>query len=113
MPTGSNAAAAMAEAAPAQALSAEAAADALLANHDGDPRAAVVALIKMVRALKDENRVLRGAASARLCAPARSSSGPRRDRVWRNPAALGSSRFPAACGNGARRRSSSEKKGRP
>jgi hypothetical protein len=63
MPTGSNAAAAPAEAAPAQAPSAEEAADALLANHDGDPRAAVVALIKMVRALKDENRVLRGAAS--------------------------------------------------
>jgi hypothetical protein len=61
MATGSSAAKTETVLSPAPTV--EQAADALLASHDGDPRAAVVTLLKAVRALKDENRVLRGAAS--------------------------------------------------
>lgn len=62
MPHGSNAAGAVAESAPPQEPSAEEIAEALIAAHDGDSRAAVVALVSIVQSLKDENRVLRGAA---------------------------------------------------
>jgi hypothetical protein len=61
MPAASGAAKPIAEIILSPAPSIEA--DALLAGHEGDPRAAIVALLRAVRALKDENRVLRGAAS--------------------------------------------------
>jgi hypothetical protein len=63
MPAASGGAKAIAESILSPSPSIEDDADALLAGHEGDPRAAVVALLKVVRALKDENRVLRGVAS--------------------------------------------------
>jgi hypothetical protein len=63
MATGSSAAKMIAETVLSPAPPVEQAADALLASYEGDPHAAVVTLLKAVRALKDENRVLRGAAS--------------------------------------------------
>jgi hypothetical protein len=63
MSPASGAAKAIAETILSPAPSIEDEADALLAGHEGDPRAAVVALLRAVRALKDENRVLRGVAS--------------------------------------------------
>ena len=62
MPKGSSAAGAVAESAAPEA-SAEEMADALIVAHDGNSRAAVVALVSIVQSLKDENRLLRGAAS--------------------------------------------------
>jgi hypothetical protein len=62
MPQGSSAAGA-AESAPPQEATAEEMADALIVAHDGNSRAAVVALVSIVQSLKDENRVLRSAAS--------------------------------------------------
>jgi hypothetical protein len=64
MANGSSAAEAVAEPGLAPEASAEDMADALIAAHDGDSRAAVVALICIVQGLKDENRALRGAASS-------------------------------------------------
>jgi hypothetical protein len=46
------------------ATSAEDAADVLIAGYDDDPRAAVVALLKIVRTLKDVNRAQRRRAPA-------------------------------------------------
>jgi hypothetical protein len=63
MPKGSSAAEAATESAPPQEATAEDMAEALIAAHDGNARAAVVALVSIVQSLKDENRVLRGAAS--------------------------------------------------
>jgi hypothetical protein len=63
MPKGSTAAGAVAESAPPPETSAEEMADSLIVAHDGNSRAAVVALVSIVQGLKDENRVLRGAAS--------------------------------------------------
>jgi len=63
MPKGSSAAGAVAESAAPQEATAEEMAEVLIAAHDGNSRAAVVALVSIVQGLKDENRVLRGAAS--------------------------------------------------
>ena len=63
MANGSSAAGAVAEPAPPQEATAEEMADALIVAHDGNARAAVVALVIIVQSLKDENRLLRGAAS--------------------------------------------------
>ena len=63
MPKGSNAAKAVAERGLPTGASIEEAADALIAEFAGDPRAAVVALIDLVHALGQENRTLRCAAS--------------------------------------------------
>jgi hypothetical protein len=49
----------IAETVLSRATSAEDAADVLIAGYDDDPRAAVVALLKVVRALKDVNRAPR------------------------------------------------------
>ena len=49
--------------APPPEASAEEVADTLIVAHDGNSRAAVVALVSIVQSLKEENRVLRGAAS--------------------------------------------------
>ena len=62
MASGSNAAV-TAKPGLAPEASAEDMADALIAAHDGNSRAAVVALIGIVQGLKDENGALRGAAS--------------------------------------------------
>ena len=63
MAKGSSAAGAVAESAPPPEPSAEDMAEALIAAHDGNARAALVALVSIVQSLKNENRVLRGAAS--------------------------------------------------
>jgi hypothetical protein len=63
MTEGSSAAGAVAESAPPQEATAEEMPEALIVAHDGNSRAAVVALVSIVQSLKDENRVLRSAAS--------------------------------------------------
>jgi hypothetical protein len=63
MATQSSAAKAVAEFGLAPTMAVEDIAATLVAAHDGDALAAVVALVGIVQSLKDENRILRGAAS--------------------------------------------------